>query len=567
MRRIIILILCCTLLSGVVYADNRAETVRNTTTVLTDGSAKVTLAVELTLDDPVKDLTFPLPRGADAVTLNGTPVEAVPSRSNPGVVLVDLSHLDGAEGARTLTFTYTLPALVAFDEAASDAAERDLLLQVPLLSGFDYPVKAMSFSITLPDGVEGIPNFYSGYFLQSIESDLNYNFTKGVISGSVTETMKDKETLVMTMKVTQEQFPDLVIIENEENLHLYAMSAMTGLALVFWILFLPSLPVYPRRRTTPPVGIHAGEIGSRLTMVGADLTMMVFHWAQLGYIRIIPDRRDSVWLHKCMEMGNERSPFEVKCFNQLFGRNRSVEGTGSRYARLWQSVRGTLDCREQITLGGLGARGVFRFLAMLVSTLAGLSMGANLLEEGPWRIVLAIALALTGSFAAWKIQAGFMSLHLRHRDAIPMSLVCCVVWLLAGLLTHRPIAGLFSTAVQILAGIFTIWGGRRTMPGWHLACEVLGLRHYLAAPRRSEIKEELARNPDYFFEMIPYAMAFGVDAAFAKRFGRRILPQCSYLDADRASKRSARDWALIMRQTAKKLDDAGKRANTYRKRR
>ena len=567
MRRIIILVLCCALLVGVVYADNRADSVRNTTTVLTDGSARVSVTVSITLDNGVKGLTFPLPSTADAVTLNGTPVETKASRTNPSVVLVDLSYLDGVTGTQALNFSYTLPALVAFDDEDSSAADRDLLLQVPLLSGFDYPVKSMNFSITLPDGVDGIPDFYSGYFLQSIESDLNYNFTKGVISGSVTETMKDKETLIMTMKVTQEQFPDLVIIENEENLHLYAMSAMAGIALVFWLLFLPSLPVIPRRRTAPPVGIHAGEIGSRLTMEGGDLTMMVFHWAQLGYLRIVPDKRGGVWLHKRMEMGNERSPFEIKCFNQLFGRNISVEGTGSRYARLWQSVSRTLDCSEQITRGGLGARGVFRFLAMLVSTLAGTSMGANLIEEGPWKIVLAVAMALLGSCTAWKIQAGFMKLHLRHRDAFPGGMICCLLWLVASLFTDRPIAGLFSTAVQILAGIFTTWGGRRTMPGWHTACEVLGLRHYLAAPRRDEIREELNRNPDYFFEMIPYAMAFGVDAAFAKRFGRRILPQCSYLDADRASKRNARDWALIMRQTAKKLDDAGKRANTYRKRR
>ena len=564
MRRIIILILCCTLLVGAVYADNRADTIRNTTSVLTDGSAKVTLTVRVTLDEGVKGLTFPLPRGADAVTLNGAPVDPVNSRTNSSVCLVDLSYLDGFTGSQELTFTYTLPALVDFDE---ESENNGLLLRVPLLSGFDYPVKAMSFSITLPDGVDGIPNFYSGYFLQSIESDLNYNFTKGVVSGSVTETMKDKETLMMTMKVTQNQFPDLVIIENEENLHLYAMSALSGAALLFWILFLRSLPVYPRRRMTAPVGIHAGELGSRLTMEGGDLTMMVFHWAQLGYIRIVPDKRERVWLHKRMEMGNERSPFEVKCFNQLFGRYGSVEGTGSRYARLWQTVSRTLDCREQITRGGLWARSVFRVLAMLVSVLAGLSMGANLIEEGPWKIALAIALAMLGGVTAWMIQAGFMKLHLRNREGFAAGLVCCLLWLIAGLATDRPIAGPFSTAVQILAGLFTAWGGRRAMPGWHTACEVLGLRRYLASPRREEIKEELNRNPDYFFEMIPSAMAFGVDAAFAKRFGRRILPQCSWLDADRASKRNARDWALIMRQTAKKLDDAGKRANTYRKRR
>ena len=567
MRRILILILCAALLVGVVYADNRTDAVRNTTTVFSDGSAKVMLTVNITLDEPVEGLTFPVPKGAEDVTMNDAPVETRASRANASVDLVDLSHLDGLTGKQSLTFSYTLPALVAYaDEKPDEDGNRPLLLQVPLLSGFEYPVETMYFSITLPAGTTGAPSFYSGYFLQSIESDLSYKFEDGVINGSVTEVMKDKETLKMTMYVDQEQFSELVIIENEENIHLYAMMAVAGLALVFWLLFLRSLPVYPRRRNLPPVGIHAGEIGSRLTMEGGDLTMLVFQWAQLGYIRIVPDKRGRVWLHKRMEMGNERSDFEVKCFRQLFGRNQSVEGTGSRYGRLWYSVRGTIQDREQITRGGLGARPVFRVLAMLVSAMAGASMGMNLIEEGPWRIVLAAGLALLGCITAWKIQAGFLKLHLRQREAVPGAVVCCLLWVITGLVARRPLAMGLSTGVQILAGIFTAWGGRRTKAGWQMACKVLGFRRYLAGIKRDEVKDALSRNPDYFFEMAPYAMAFGVENAFAKRFGSRIMPQCSYLDADRASKRNAREWAHLMRQTAEKLDAAGKKANTYRRR-
>ena len=566
MRRFIILCLCCALLVGAVYADNRTNTVRNSTTVAPDGSAQVTLTVSITLDETVEGLTFPLPRGADDVTLNGTEVETQYSPVNASVDLVDLPQLDGVTGVRTLTFRYTLPAVVSYDGEAKEGEERKLLMSLPLLSGFDYPVDTMTFSVALPEGVEGIPNFYSGYFLQSIESDLTYHFAEGVITGTVTKPMKDKETLLMTMHVQQAQFPDLVIIENEENLHLYAMAGLTATALLFWILFLRSLPVIPRRRNTPPMGIHAGELGSRLTMEGGDLTMMVFQWAQLGYLRIVPDKRDRVWLHKRMEMGNERAPFEVKCFQKLFGSNRSVDATGSRYARLWHSVRSTLDCKEEITTGGLGAKGVFRVLCMSVSTLAGASMGMNLLEEGPWVPVLAVGLALVGSYTAWKIQGICMKLHLRQREAVPGGIVCLLLWLAVSVFADRAIAGLFSSAVQLLAGLFTAWGGRRPRSGWQMACQILGLRHYLVGAKRAEIKEELSRDPDYFFEMAPYAMAFGAEHAFAKRFGNRILPQCSYLEADRASKRTAREWAVLMRQTAAKLDRAGKKAKSYRSR-
>ena len=590
MGKIPIFFLCIALLTGAVFADNQTDQVRSTVTVATDGSAQVVQTVVIHVEEAGSGLTYPVPKGAINVTLDEALVTTSPSQINHSVDLVSLSHLDGFTGTKTLTVSYTLPAVITYEPLEQKAAQQETTetagaeteasqeephkkempegvytLLVPLLSGFEFPVRSMEFTIQLPEGAEGIPNFYSGYFLQSIESNLNYKMENGTIAGTVTTQLKDKETLHMEMVVNPEDFPDLVIVENQDYLHWFVMLGAAVVALVFWLIFLPSLPVIPKRRSMPPVGVHAGELGSRLTMEGGDLTMMVFHWAQLGYIRIIPDKRERVWLHKRMEMGNERSEFENKCFRQLFGRNQSVEGTGSRYGRLWLMVHHTLNDAQEITKGGLWARGGFRFLAMLVSTLAGVAMGLNLVEDAPWMYVAAVGFGLLGSLTGWKIQAGTMKLHLRLREGRAMATVCCVLWLAAGFFTDLLLEAAASALFQLLAGIFTAWGGRRTPQGRKMACKVLGLRHYLKGIKHEEVKEELERNPDYFFEMAPYAMALGVDNAFDNRFGGRIMPPCSYLDADRTLRRTARGWIYLMQTTAQKMDAAGKRAKKYRR--
>ena len=580
MRRIILLILCAVLLTGTVFADNLTDNIQNTTVVSTDGSARVTMTVAITLEEPVAGLTFPVPKGAADVTLNGDPVETTSSRVNASVDLVSLSELDGVVGSRELTFCYTLTNLFEImetekntketeedlGEEATEAPQVRLLMRLPLLSGFDYPVDNMAFSVTFPAGVEPAPTFYSGYFLQSIESDLIYQVNGNVVEGSVSTKLKDKETLRMEMVVTQDQFPELVIVDEQTHLHLLVMLGIAAGALLFWLIFLRSLPVFGTRRKLPPVGIHAGELGSYLSMEGGDLTMLVFHWAQLGYIRISPDKRGRVWLHKRMDMGNERSDFEMKTFHRLFGKNTSVDATGSRYGRLWDSVRQNLEDAALITTGGRKAKGFFRFLAMLVSTAAGIAMGMNLELETPWNHVALVGLALAGCFTGWKIQAGTMKLHLRHRQAVPMCIACCIVWICVGILTDRAPAALLSVAFQLLAGAFTAWSGRRTKGGRHMACKIMGLRHYLKGIKRDEVKEELERDPDFFFQMAPFAMALGVDYAFASRFGSRVMPPCSYLDADRSLRRNAHGWAYLMRTTADKMDDAGRNAKKYRRR-
>ena len=564
MRRILIFILCCLMLTTAAAAAGRMDDVLSTTVVYPDGTADVVLTVRITLDEAQTGLTFPLPAGAENVRLNNAAVEPRTTPDNPAVVLVDLSGVCSQAGTFSLDFRYSLKDLVYADGQTKDG-DPILHLDVPLLSGFEYPVDAMTFTVTFPEGVEGSPSFYSGYFLQSIESNLDYTVEDGILRGTVNTVMKDRETLMMTMQVEQAHFPEVVIVEESNCQHLIYMAAIAGAAWLFWLLFLPALPVYSQRVVAAPPGIHAGEVASRVHMVGADLTALVFQWAQLGYLRISPDRRGKVWLHKRMEMGNERTPFEVKIFRRLFSENQMVEGTGSRYARLWHQAAATMDRASQITRGGLWARGIFRAMAVPVSAFAGAAMGQELISAGgPWQMVTMTALAMAGCFTALKIQAGVVCMYRRRREAQPLALICALLWIVAALLLHRPWAGLMSVGVQFLAGLFAAWGGRRPPEGRELACRLLGLRRYLIGARRHEIRDALELNPDYFFEMAPFALAFGVEDAFAKRFGRNIMPQCGYMDAPRSENLTAREWAFLMRRTAEKLDAAALRGNQYR---
>ena len=54
--------------------------------------------------------------------------------------------------------------------------------------------------------------------------------------------------------------------------------------------------------------------------------------------------------------------------------------------------------------------------------------------------------------------------------------------------------------------------------------------------------------------MVPYAIALGVDGAFAKQFGRIPQPDCPYLTTERKAKRATEDWAQLLRKTADMMD-------------
>ena len=143
MRRILVIFMLITMLTGLfvsVSAANAAKSASAHATVSNDGTAQVTLSVTVHLDSPNKDLRFPLPKKASNVTVNGARAR---SRKENGMLSVDVGRVVGSGvGDFSLTFQYDLPNLVRTNDADQ------LMLELPLLSGFAYPVQAMEFSVT-----------------------------------------------------------------------------------------------------------------------------------------------------------------------------------------------------------------------------------------------------------------------------------------------------------------------------------------------------------------------------------------------------------------------------------
>lgn len=237
--KFLMVVLWVMMLATTVFAQNSASTVDNYTTIASDGSCEVSLTLDINLDTPASGLTFAVPKEAKNVTLNGSSVRTKKSSESDDVVLADLSYLDGITGTYKITFRYTLPDVIS-REKVEESENRDekykLMLNLPLLSGFDYPVETMSFTVTLPGAIENQqPTFYSGYYQRSIESGMEYTVSNNTISGTVSQQLKDKETMTMSLEVPQDMFPGETSFEREGNPEVKFMIICGGLALVYWL--------------------------------------------------------------------------------------------------------------------------------------------------------------------------------------------------------------------------------------------------------------------------------------------------------------------------------------------
>ena len=557
MKRRLFALLVCILMIGVlalpVSAESAASKVESFVNVNPDGDCLVALTVTLHLESSYETLTFPLPREATNITMNGSSVRVTSTASANEVDIAKATG--GLIGDFTVRFDYTLPKAVKVVPFETEEGKQSayLQLQLPLLSGFSLPVDVLSFVITLPTDIPYMPAFTSIYRQTSMESDLDYNVKGNMITGSSIVQIQDHDSVDMTLVVPNEMFPGISTYIRTGDPELIPMLIVAGVAVLYWLLFCRTLPLIRSRAVAPPQGITAGEIGCHLTLAGGDLTMMVMTWAQLGYILIHLDG-NRVMLHKRMDMGNERSQFEVKVFKLLFGSRRMVDATSVQYAKLSRKVFSMIPGERSLCKPNSGNMRIYRAILCIAQIFCGIIVAMNLTSVPVLQVMLSLILAAVAVVTAWQIHEIAYRTHLRGKTRVYIGLVCVLIWILLGILCGQWIIPTCAALGQWLLGYLAAYGGRRSDLGRHDAGQILGLRSYLKRISKEDIQRLQKADPDYFFNMAPYALALGIIKPFAANFGGRPLEQCPYLVTRVHGKRSGMEWADLLAQTADLMD-------------
>ena len=559
MKRLLSLLGVIILLAGClcipVSAESAASSVNLMCTVNSEGDCLATMTVNLRLEAAMEKLYFPLPLNAKNISLNNSPVS---TSRGAAATLVDISKLSrDYVGELVLRFEYTIPDAVQITKVYEGTTKEDwvLMLSVPLLSGFDYPVETLHFTITMPPGkMTHRPELTSIYRQTSIESDIPFQVAGSQIIGSTKTVMNDHEGVTLTMIVPEDMFPTVSTYVREGNPELPYIIIFAVLALLYWILTLRTWPIFRMQTTTAPEGITAGELGCRLTLSGGDLTMMVFSWAQLGYLYISLDGNGRVLLHKRMDMGNERSQFENNIYKMLFGTRRVVDATGMTYAKLVRKVQRIVPQERSMYHRNSGNVRIFRGLACVSQVLCGVCVAMNMTGVLPLAILMSIILIPFSMVTAWLIQDMPYRTHLRGKVPVLIGFVCILLWIILGLLCGQIWIPLCCSLGQMVYGFLAAYGGRRSDLGRHDAGQVLGLRRHVKWLPKSEVSRFLRNDPDFYFNNAPYALALGVINPYSRAFGKRKIDQCPYLVTRVIGKRTADEWGHILADVADAMD-------------
>lgn len=542
MKRWLALFSLCLMLLTVPVQASGIDSWEIDAAVGTNGETKMKVTLIIKLDEPVYELVFPLGDGARELTINGVERRI---RRVGGVPSAVLESETGFTGTLQFDLTYTLRGCLD--------PEQDWSLVLPLLAdGLEYSVEQTTFRITLPETTDAIPGFRSGYRMEDVDNYITYKIDGTTITGTVSTTMRDHEELVLTLATDPEVFPRTGVGGLNMRWMTIVALAFQALALVYWFFFLRWRPVRAVPQAQAPVGLDPGLVGSQLLTHSPDLALMILSWAQAGYVTIYMDRDMAVTLHKRMSMGNECGNYEANLFRRLFGRAEMVECASSRFQDLCRKVDNDRPrIKRQFARGG--SPFILRVLGCLSGAMVWAAMGDCLMGAGIAKWLLVGVMAFAGIISAWMLQDGLQSILSWKKKPGMLALVSALVMVILGVVSGCTLVAVPYILAQTLLGFLVLFGARRSEVGRATVQSLLGLRKHLRTISNKQINRIIQTDPGYYYTMAPYALALGVDRAFARRFSQIQLGDCPWLITELPPTGDARRWCAILRQVTRSV--------------
>lgn len=394
------------------------------------------------------------------------------------------------------------------------------------------PIENASYSVTLLKPFDGYNiAVYLGEYGSTTPGSFSFNSSTQTISGTASNLEAFEGVTVRVFGLENGYFLTSTRNFGWDIALLLATLGIAALAIFIRVKYGRKDRPVPVVEFYSPDGLTPSELPYALSgfSTDKDLAPMIIYWASKGYLKIEEDKNITT-LEKLAPLPAKSKNFEKVLFDAIFNKGNRVKlndlgtsiGEQAKLAKeqipvdLGQEV---WDSKSQVYEVGL------TFLALL-PLLCAFFMCA-LRAFVPYALVLVViaglCMLLTTSLLVWGNDLG----ERLSRGGIATKLLALIPFgLMIALLaiylpeTYVDPFGLkyIALAVFVLVSILATGMNKRTLKNNILVGRIIGFRNFLDVTEKDRIKMLVKENPNYFFDVLPYAYALGVADNYVKKF-------------------------------------------------
>lgn len=406
---------------------------------------------------------------------------------------------------------------------------------------WDVPIGSVSFHITMPKGFDPSQLGFSiggegasGY--NSSDLDFRTANSDTEISGEVTRTLYPHEGLTVRLALPDGYYVGARQATGPANNLLIVSLVMLGIALLLAALFMRRKKPVQTVEFYPPEGMTSADVGYVIDGIveDKDVVSLIIYWADKGYIEIHrkDDSKEMTFIKK-KALPDSANEYEKVMFDGMFEGKAQTSISALKY-KFYDTVTATKEMvrskyqRKDNLVFNRRSVSMQNLMAFLASVPLSIMTFLNVYEQTfdvvvtaiLGLIVLAVSYALVSvyikSIETWFSAKRSTKIGTLIGWAIGTAVFYFIVVILSteifGLTALLPPA--VALVITFLAPHFRVW----TDQGQLWAGRILGLKNFIQTVELEKLKMMVNENPQYFYNILPYAYVLGVTDKWSKQF-------------------------------------------------
>ena len=295
---------------------------------------------------------------------------------------------------------------------------------------------------------------------------------------------------------------------------------------------------------TAPEGMTPAETGYIIDGYTdtKDITSLLIYWADKGYMAIEEVDSKNFRFIKLMPLPPGAKQFEKNFFDDLFKNRDQVETSELKFTfaeslkfaqkDVTDSFRENPETRI-FTRKSRWARG---FISLLILLAAGITTWKVVFEIGGYdapRFILGgiagvLVILITGAIQftldKWNVLGPVKRLFLLLISIVPLLIVTMIILAFSVGIPQLSLLVLAAFCTIAVLTVFSFIARKRTARGTDLLGKILGLKDFIKRAELDRIKMLVEENPQYFYNVLPYAYSLGLSEKWAKNFTEIVTP-------------------------------------------
>ncbi|MCD8155788.1 MAG: DUF2207 domain-containing protein [Clostridiales bacterium] len=339
-----------------------------------------------------------------------------------------------------------------------------------------------------------------------------------------------------------------------------------ALILLLFFRFGRDEEIIPSVQFQPPEGLDSAAVGYIVDdeADSRDILSLILYWADKGYLTIEEKKKNQLWFHKTdRPLPKDAPKYERIFFNKIFEKGEDVSLKSLKYRlsdtitassaslKAWMGEKGGLYVRSSRILRLLCA-----FLAVVpMAALAGLTTLYGSAEELQ-QIGLFLAVGIL--FAGILVLSRAADRRYFGRAGETGRLFAFGILLVAGAVTAFSVSSViliqrgqafafwFCLAVvmgsSVPGAVVTAFMKKRTSICVQWTGKLAGLRDFIETAELDRMEALAEENPQWFWNVLPYAYVMGLSDVFARRMEGLAVPAPDWYICDDPAYRT---WNVI----------------------